>query len=809
MNRKKPRVVVTGLGAITAIGENTNELWDSVVSGIHGIHRVDSLNMDGYMTNIAGEVKFRLEDLDFLKERKTVDRAIEFALRAGLEALQSANLLGQLPKDTGCVMGTCLGGANSWEKWLNLRTKGDHAEPALWKQLRFNGIAETVSSEFGIFGPVVTISTACAAGGNAIGHAADLIRSGKASVVLAGGADALSILAVAGFHSLQSLSSEACKPYSGDRDGLSLGEGAGILVLENEEHARARQANIFAEVLEFGLSADGYHPTAPHPEGEGASRAIRKAIEKSGIQPEDIDYINGHGTGTPKNDSAETMAIKRALGENAAQQVKVSSTKSMIGHLLGAAGAVEGIVTVLSLFHNIIPPTANFTTPDPECDLDYTPNMALHQQQLDYAISNNFAFGGNNCSVVFRKYDPYSVALSTNLEKQSEERIVITGMAQIGAVGTDIDAFWNAVSASEDSPFSMFRDAEGMNTEVSAIQHYDSTSYIARKEARRMDKLSKLAVSVAMEALKNGQLEITSKNASHVGVILGTANGTMESLENFYIPVMNEGAVAANPAYFPNTVFNQAAGQVAMHTQALGVSSTVVDGHASFSSSVCMAYEHLRNGDADAILSIAADVLTPLLISGYKDSGWLENSGASKSLEHQLSKLTIGEGATAIIVETLTSALTRKVPIYAEIKGYGRTYDANQDGGINQSSRGIERAMEIALLESDVSANQIDAVFVAQSEIAHADFGERASVANLFYDANPYVSSCKHVMGEAQGAAAGFQMITAILSMENGRIPQLTEEATTQIIDANIERVLVNAVSLTGSNTSLLLCKYE
>ncbi|HIW32337.1 MAG TPA: beta-ketoacyl-[acyl-carrier-protein] synthase family protein [Candidatus Paenibacillus intestinavium] len=809
MSTKKQRVVVTGLGAITAIGANTNELWDSVVSGIHGIHKVDSLNMDGYMTSIAGEVKFPLEELDFLKERRTFDRAIEFALHAGQEALQSANLLGQLPEDTGCVMGTCLGGANSWEQWLNLRTKGDHAEPALWQQLRFNGIAESVGSAFGIYGPVVTISTACAAGGNAIGHAADLIRSGKASVVLAGGADALSILAVAGFHSLQSLSSEACKPYSGDRDGLSLGEGAGILVLESEEHARARQANIFAEVLEFGLSADGYHPTAPHPEGEGASRAIRNAIEKSGVQPADIDYINGHGTGTPKNDSAETMAIKRALGEDAAQQLKVSSTKSMIGHLLGAAGAVEGIITVLSLFHNIIPPTANFTTPDLECNLDYTPNMALHQQQLDYAISNNFAFGGNNCSVVFRKYDPHSVMTLTSLEKQPGERIVITGIAQIGAAGTDIEAFWKAVTASEASLFSEVGDADDMNTEVGAIQRYDSTAYIARKEARRMDTLGKLTVSVAMEALKDGQLALTSENASRVGVILGTANGTMESLENFYIPVMNEGAAAANPAYFPNTVFNQAAGQVAMHTQALGISSTVVDGHASFSSSVCMAYEHLKNGDADAIVSIAADVLTPLVISGYKDLGWLETSGASETIEHQQAKLTIGEGATAIIVETLTSALARKVPIYVEIKGYGRTYDASLDGSIDQSGRGIERAMEIALDESDVSTAQIDAVFVAQSGLAAADLGERAGMASLFHDANPYVSSCKPVMGEAQGAAAGFQMITAILSMENGRLPQLTEGAATQIIDANVEQVLVNAVSLTGSNSSILLCKYK
>ena len=863
MSNQKQKVVVTGIGAITALGKSAEELWHAVLQGTHGIHQVESIVMDGYMASIAGEVKQPLEELQAAQAFKTNDRAISFALRAAEEALQTAGLQ-QLPEDSGCVIGTCLGGFKSWERWIEQKQAGEQGEgeAGLWRQVRFNGIAETVGSYVGIHGPVVTISTACAAGGNAIGHAADLIRSGKASVVLAGGADALSIVAVSGFHSLQSLSSEPCKPYSGDRDGLSLGEGAGILVLESEQHAAARGARIYAEVLEFGLSADGYHPTAPHPKGEGAARAIAMALNKSGVQPDAVDYINGHGTGTPKNDSAETMAIKRALGEDTANRTKVSSTKSMIGHLLGAAGAVEGIVTVLALHHQYIPPTANYTKPDPECDLDYTPNAAV-QQNLTYAISNNFAFGGNNCCVVFRAYEP-SASSKQEVEADStdttaaslqRERVVITGIAQISATGTKISSLWDAIAVSNsnaaNSLWTEALDANHNRTVVSKLTDYDSTQYISRKESRRMDTLGKLTVSVAMDALKDSELEVTEHNCNQVGVIFGTANGTMESLEQFYFPVLSEGAPAANPAHFPNTVFNQAAGQVAMYTGAKGVSSTVVDGHASFSSALCMAYQHIQNKDAEAIVAIAADVLTPYVISGYKDSGLLLPYEAEGAVAPPVDQhgFVLGEGAIAVVVESLSHALARNATIYAEVSGYGRTFEASQvnaadscfrkgavnqaglnstgqeeAGALTQSNRtavaelairsGLERAM-LQALQGDCSEGEVesedivpDAIFIAQPAIDAADPAEREAIEHVFAD-TPMLATCKHVIGEVQGAACGFQLLTALLSMQQGYLPQVHGNAVSLAEDVSLNHILVNGASLTGSYTSILLSKYE
>ena len=288
-------------------------------------------------------------------------------------------------------------------------------------------------------GPVLSVDTACAASANAIGYGAELIRLGHADAVLTGGADAFSDILIAGFHSLESLSPEPAAPYSIDRKGLSLGEGSGMLVLMRQDVAEEQGAPILAEVAGYGLSADGYHPTAPHPEGAGAARAIQTGLRQAGIDPGQVDYVNSHGTGTAKNDTAETAATKVGLGEEAAYKVAVSSTKSMIGHLLGGAGAAEAIVTVKAIQDQVAPPTANFTEADPECDLDYVPNEA-REMKIDVAVSNNFAFGGANASVTFLRPGFRDEAPPS----PDADRPVITGIAALTVAGTDLDALWQA-----------------------------------------------------------------------------------------------------------------------------------------------------------------------------------------------------------------------------------------------------------------------------------------------------------------------------------------------------------------------------
>jgi len=435
VERERKRVVVSGVGAITPHGTNADALWEHVRKGDVAIRKVDHLPMEGYMTEIGGEVKEQAppeHDYDHPDDYR--EPIIDFALKASEEAVEQCGVhaSGQIPPERwGVVVGTCNAGLLSAEKWYREKTAGENPDPRLLLLSTPQALAESIAGAFGAKGPVLSVNTACAASANAIGYASELIRDGQADAVLTGGAEALSGILYSGFNCLESLSPDPAAPYSRDRHGLSLGEGSGMMVLLREDLARELGAPILAEILGYSLSADGYHPTAPHPEGEGAGRAIKGALRAAGVDPNDVAYVNSHGTGTAKNDPAETAATKVGLGQHA-YETAVSSTKSMIGHLLGAAGAVENIVTVRAVEQQVAPPTANYREPDPECDLDYVPNEP-REMQIPIAVSNNFAFGGANASVVWARANGRTEAPPIpNLD-----RVVITGVATLTSAGTD------------------------------------------------------------------------------------------------------------------------------------------------------------------------------------------------------------------------------------------------------------------------------------------------------------------------------------------------------------------------------------
>ncbi len=404
-SRQRHRVVVTGMGAITSQGNSLQEFWDGVSHGRVAIREVRHMPMDGLRTRLGGEVQDPVApEHSYLNPDGFHDRAIDFTIKAAEEAMANCGVqVGPIPAERwGVVIGTCNAGLLAGEQWYRRRKRGEKPDPRLVLLVPPQAFAEALSGTFGLRGPVLSVDTACAASANAIGYAAELIRNGQADAVLTGGADAFSDILYAGFNSLESLSPEPAAPYSRDRKGLSLGEGSGMLVLMREDLAREQGAPVLAEILGYGLSADGYHPTAPHPEGRGAARAIQTALAQGGVSPSEVGYVNSHGTGTPKNDPAETAATKVGLGEEAARRAAVSSTKSMIGHLLGGAGAIEAISTVETLEHQLAPPTASYTEADPECDLDYI-SEGPREMAIDIAVSNNFAFGGANASLVFAR----------------------------------------------------------------------------------------------------------------------------------------------------------------------------------------------------------------------------------------------------------------------------------------------------------------------------------------------------------------------------------------------------------------------
>ena len=408
------RVVVTGLGVVTPVGIGVEAAWQALCKGESGIRRITRFDISDFPTRIAGEVVGFDPNLYIeKKEIKKMDLFIQYAMAAGTMAMEDSGLpVGESNAEhVGFMVGCGLGGLPSIERYHHILEAEGHRKvsPFFIPMMLGNMASGHLSMRFGLKGPNTCVSTACATGAHAIGDAFKIIAREDADAMLAGGTEGVvTPLGISAFASMRALSTRneeptrASRPFDRDRDGFVMGEGAGVMMLEALDSAQARGARIYAEIVGYGMGSDAYHVTTPDPKGEGASRCMKMALRDAGVKPEEVDYINAHGTSTPYNDKFETLAIKNVFGEHA-YKLAVSSTKSMVGHLLGAAGGVEGVTTVLSIKHGIITPTINYENQDPECDLDYVPNEA-RRTPIRLALSNSFGFGGTNASVLFKRY---------------------------------------------------------------------------------------------------------------------------------------------------------------------------------------------------------------------------------------------------------------------------------------------------------------------------------------------------------------------------------------------------------------------
>jgi len=409
------RVVVTGIGLVCGLGNTTEETWRGLIEGRSGVDYITRFDASGFPVRFAAEVK-NFDPLKYIEKKdvKKMDPFIHFAIAAAQEAVDDAGLkiTPENAERVGVYIGSGIGGFSVIEREHQRFLEGGPGKisPFFIPAAIANLAAGQVSIRFGARGPNSATCTACSAGAHAIGDAFKIIERGDADVMICGGAEAaVTPMGVGGFAAMRALSTRneepqrASRPFDRDRDGFVIGEGAGILILEALEHARARGARIYAEIVGYGMSADAYHITQPPEDANGAIRVMRYALRDAGIAPEQVDYINAHGTSTYYNDKLETYAIKCVFGEHA-YRLAVSSTKSMTGHLLGAAGGLEAGITVLAIYHQILPPTINYENPDPECDLDYVPNRA-RRAEIRYALSNSFGFGGTNAALLFKRYE--------------------------------------------------------------------------------------------------------------------------------------------------------------------------------------------------------------------------------------------------------------------------------------------------------------------------------------------------------------------------------------------------------------------
>lgn len=411
---ERRRVVVTGMGIICPTGNTVDEAWTNAAAGKTGIGPITRFDTSHLENHFGGEVKnFNPEEVLGRREARRTDRVTQLGLYAARQAMADSGLVitEENRYDVGCVMGSGIGGIETiFESIKAFIERGAKAvSPLLVPMMLPDSPSSKVSMVFGMRGPNFAISTACATGNNCIGEATEIIRRGDAKAILAGSTEAgLVDVAIASFNNMTAISrrndapEKASRPFDRDRDGFVVAEGAGLLLLEELEHALERGAKIYAEVLGYGHTSDAYHVTAPLETGEGAAKAIERALEDANLTPQDIHYINAHGTSTPLNDKSETLAIKKALGEQA-YEIPISSTKSVTGHLMGGAGSVEAIFTIMALQNNFVPPTVNLENPDPVCDLNYTPNIGI-PREISVAMSNSFGFGGHNAVIIIGKY---------------------------------------------------------------------------------------------------------------------------------------------------------------------------------------------------------------------------------------------------------------------------------------------------------------------------------------------------------------------------------------------------------------------
>lgn len=643
------RFVITGLGLICAAGNDVNSCWDSLCKGVNGIRTVESFSTEGCSSHVGGEV--RCEELP----APEYDRSVRLCLHAAREAIANAGLTDL--NEAGVILGSCVGGAASIDHYYTGMLEGTPDAADILK-MSASSIACNVAHVLGAGGETANIVNACAAGTMSISYACERIRAGHGQVYLAGGTDAFSSLAYAGFNALHALSAESCRPLN-HSDGISLGEGAGIVVVEEYEHAVARGAKIYCEVAGWGVSSDAFHITAPHPQGEGQQAAIRRAMEQADIAPAAIDYVNTHGTGTAKNDAAEFLSLK-TLFEGASPSI--SSTKSMTGHCLGAAGAIEAVISVKALETQTVPPTIGYTKedvaalPEKAAQLDCVINTA-RPKAMHNIMSNSFAFGGTNASIIFA---------DSAHPKAAPERLPIC----ITGIGTLC----------------------GQKVEM---VHNDFVSRgIGLGVYRKLDRFSQMQLISGVDALKDADFTIDADNGPTVGSTIGTADGPMAEITNFQKLVCEKGTAAGSAFSFPNTVYNAAGGHLSIFTKLKGFCATIANGAQAGLQSVCCACDMLRAGNVKTMLASGTD----------------ETSDNIQELYSRLGSETIlTEGSVTMVLETVEAAKARGAKVYAQVLGYATCHMPKAYGTATDTDL-LAKALDSAC--ADAGLNAVERVFM-------------------------------------------------------------------------------------------------
>ncbi|WP_225729178.1 MULTISPECIES: beta-ketoacyl synthase [unclassified Nocardia] len=762
--RSEERVAVTGLAISCSLGTDTETVWRAIREGRRGIRLLRRFDVPTLSCRYSGEMDE--VPIPARRPRGRLDRASRLALAVADEAVGAAGLdIAALdPYRIGVALGTSVGGLDEGERFH--REFLDGGAPAARRHhllvYPLYTAADAVSAAFGLRGPKAVISNACAAGANSIGYAVDMIREDRADAMLAGGVDVLDILSMAGFSSLDALDPEPCAPYSRST-GLNLGEGAAMLMLEAESAARARGATIICYLQGYTLTSDAHHATAPEPGGSGALRAMRGTLAQAGLAPDAVDYINGHGTGTPANDSAERKAIDTLVG--AASRTPVSSTKSQVGHMLGAAGAIEAAVCALALRDQVLPPTINVADPAAQ-RRDIVPNRA-RPAAADVVLSNSFAFGGNNCSLLLTRR-PYDVP------RRPDRRVVLTGAGVVSPIGLGRSGFQDALRAGATgiAPARSI-DTGGCGSKlVAEITDTGYRAYVDRSYARRLDQLGLLVLSASRMALDDAGLKITRANSERAGMVFGTYTGPLETVGALTRTIQTSGPHKVSPRLFPNSVMNAAAGHACLSLQLKGPLSTLATGTASGALGLGYAVDLVRRGAAEVMLAVAADELTSLLHLGYDRLGLLSNNGP-RPYDMARDGCVLGAGSVALIVESLEHALERGATILAEVTGQAVTSDAYRIAGNEPSGVAWAESFRRALADAGLAADEVCAIYGDARGVRVLDRAEARAIAAVWPGGGVRVADLSGQVGHVHSVTPLLSAVAALETCATGWVPRV------------------------------------
>lgn len=791
MKKYAKRCVITGLGVISAIGNDTKECWENILKSKSGIAHTKTVDTENCYADYAAEVS------GFSEQNPAYDRATALCVKAAGEAMRDAALadFGGDPR-VGVIMGSCVGGGRSIEHYY---ASGKDKSDIL--KMPISAIAVHVAESCHAGGVVTNVANACAAGTISIAYASDLIRAGKADVVIAGGADAFSSVPYSGFLALHALDENSCSPFNRSH-GITLGEGAGAVIVESYEHAVRRGARIYCEILGSGISSDAHHITAPRPDGEGQMTAIREAIAHSGLTEADVDYVNAHGTGTAKNDEAEFLSLHTVFDEKN-DHLAVSSTKAMTGHCLGAAGAIEAVFAIKALTEDTVPPTLGYSEEDlvtlkeKAGKIDFCPNIP-HKKPLRAVMNNSFAFGGNNASIIFSKG---AADMPVFPDKTG---IVITGLGIVSPLGNGKARY---VAACRDG----VRSENAEDRSVIGTEDYDAQN-LKMAFYRKLDHLSQMQAVSGMDALHDAHYDVTEENAGRIGMIVGTSEGALSPSCDFQEMITQKGNAGGSAFKFPNTVYNAAGGYLSICSGIKGYNVTVTNGAQSGLQSAAYAMQVMRNGWEDAMIATGTDETGDIISELYHGLG-LAADEKVKPYEKKKT-FSLSDGSISVLMETAASAEKRGAAPYCRITGYGMARGSVPFGTLGGSEAGCVGAIRSALTDAGVAAHDIDAVIGFANGHETVDAIETAALSEVFDLTRIPVITVKERTGEGRAASAALALAHGALLL-HGDLGTETDaytqdkagmKKTTVKADA-LRRILVVSYAAGGSYTAVILEK--